>query len=244
MLTTCVQNEAPKQSLSIPVAIYTRVSTEHQTGHRFDSCEHQAAICRDYLKKQVHLGWHEVACYTDLAYSGGNLDRPGIRALIADVEAGAVKIILIYKLERILRSTYDWGRFSRFLEERGCKLVSPNEDLSDTTASGRLKTNILVSFAEYERLNVAEKIRSKMLAQAQRGMWGGGFIPYGYSYDREIQQLIPNATEAPIVQRIFERAAILQSVGQIIREINAEGYRTAAEIRKDKSYFARTLFCG
>lgn len=154
------------------------------------------------------------------------MDRPGIRSLIADIETGRVRVVLIYKLERILRSTFEWGRFSRFLEERGCRLISPNEDLSDTSASGRLKTNILVSFAEYERLNVAEKIRSKMLAQAERGMWGGGMVPFGYDYDREQQQLIPNKEEAEIVRQIFERAAALVPLRRVAMELNESGMRT------------------
>jgi len=227
MSAVTTENETSTPCSRVPVAIYARVSTDHQVGGRFDSCEHQAAVCRDHISKHAHLGWHEVACYTDQAYSGGNLDRPGIRALIADIRAGAVAIVLTYKLERILRSTYEWGRFSRILEEHGCRLLSPNEDLSDTSASGKLKTNILVSFAEYERLNVAEKIRSKMLAQAQRGMWNGGYIPFGYDYDRARQVLVPNAAEAALVRRVFERAAALEPLGRIADDLNREGFRTA-----------------
>jgi DNA invertase Pin-like site-specific DNA recombinase len=154
---------------------------------------------------------------------------------MADIEAGRVKVVLVYKLERILRSTFEWSRFSQFLEERGCRLLSPSEDLSDASASGKLKTNILMSFAEYERLNVVEKIRSKMHAQARRGMWGGGYIPFGYSYDREKQELHPNHGEAPIVRRIFQRAAELISVNEIARELNSEGLTTGIRWMRNSS---------
>jgi hypothetical protein len=125
-----------------------------------------------------------------------------------------------------MRSTFEWCQFSRFLEERECRLISPNDDWSDSSASGRLKSNILMSFAEYERLNVAEKIRSKMLAQAKRGMWGGGVVPFGYDYDRELQQLIPNQEEAAVVNRVFDRVGALVPLGAIAAELNQSGLRT------------------
>jgi DNA invertase Pin-like site-specific DNA recombinase len=234
-------SEIAPHSFPTPVAIYARVSTEQQCGHRFDSCEHQVAVCREYILKQAHLGWHEVACFIDEAYSGSNLERPGIRALMAEINAGAIKIVLIYKLERLLRSTFEWSRLSRFLEERGCRLISPNEDHTDVSASGRLKTNILVSFAEYERLNVAEKIRSKMLAQAKRGMWGGGVVPYGFDYDREQQRLLPNAKESVIVKRLYERAAILVPLGEIAAELNASGLRSRSRIIRDAERNRRSI---
>ena len=211
---------------STPVAIYARVSTAQQCGHRFSSCEHQVNICRDYLRKQSDLGWHEVGCITDEAYSGCTLERPGIRRLKAAINAGTIKIVLIYKLERILRSTSEWSHFSQFLAQHDCRLISPNEDLSDSSASGRLKTNILMSFAEYERLNVAEKIRSKMLAHAKRGMWGGGLLPFGYDYDLEQQRLILNQEQAAIVRQIFARAAASVPLRQVARELNEAGFRT------------------
>ncbi len=225
----------------VPVAIYARVSTAHQCGHRLDSCEHQINVCRDFIKTQQRGGWREVSCFTDEAYSGSNLERPGLRRLMAQIECGAIKVVLIYKLERIMRSTFEWCRFSRFLEERGCRLISPSDDWSDGSASGRLKANILMSFAEYERLNVAEKIRSKMLAQAQHGMWGGGVVPFGYDYDRERQQLIPNKEEAAIVLRIFERAGALVPLGQVASELNEAGCKTRVRWYRDSNRNRRSV---
>jgi len=211
---------------SVPVAIYTRVSTDNQVGGRYDSCEYQAEACRQYIENQGHLGWREIACYTDLAYSGGSMKRPGIRALQTDISAGLIKVVIIYKLERMLRSTYEWCRFSRFLEDRDCRLVSPQEDLSDGSASGRLKTNILMSFAEYERLNVSEKTKAKMHALAQRGIWCGGVVPFGYDYDYQLQKLAPHQTEAPVVKQIYDWAANLMPLNRIGAELNRQGCQT------------------
>jgi DNA invertase Pin-like site-specific DNA recombinase len=118
----------PVTSRSVPVAIYTRVSTINQVGGRFDSCESQAAVCRDYIGKHASEGWHEVASFSDPAYSGGTMNRPGIHALKRRIEAGDVKVVLIFKLERVLRSTDEWSPFRAFLLQHGCRLVSTTED--------------------------------------------------------------------------------------------------------------------
>lgn len=217
----------------IPIGIYGRVSTDHQVGFRFDSCEHQVQVCREYIQRMASRGWYEAGCFVDQAYSGSNMDRPGIRALMAQIAAGKIKIVLIYKLERILRSTYEWAKFSKFLEDHGCRLLTPHDDHSDVSAAGRFKTNILVTMSEYERANIAEKVVDKMRAQARRGMWSGGYIPFGYDYDRNLQQLRRNWREARIVSRIFQQAAELLPLGEIAEHLNQEGYRTAQRWEKD-----------
>lgn len=210
----------------VPVAIYTRVSTDNQVGGRFDSCESQAAICREHIRKHAAEGWYEVACYTDAAYSGSSLNRPGVQALKRQIEAGTVKVVLIFKLERVLRSTDEWIPFRGFLQKHGCRLESATEDLSESTPSGRLKNNLLMSVAEYERLNTAEKTRTKMHEQAKRGLWNGGMVPFGYDYDAKAQALRPHPDEAPIVRRVFDLASKLVSLTQIANALNAEGLRT------------------
>ena len=215
---------------TVPVAIYSRVSTANQVGGRFDSCESQAAVCRDFIAKHATDGWFEVACFSDPAYSGSSMNRPGIRALMRQIEAGEIKVVLIFKLERVLRSTDEWGPFRSFLQQHGCRLLSPTEDLSDETPSGRLKNNLLMSVAEYERLNTAEKIRIKLNEQAKRGFWTGGQVPFGYNYDEALQGLNPHPTEAATLRRIFEMAARLISLTEIANTLNAEGLRTRARI--------------
>ena len=215
-----MQNAVPflspaQNSHAVAVAIYTRVSTDAQTGRRFDSCEHQATVCRDHIERKRAEGWFEFGHFSDEAYSGATLERPGIRRLMHCIAAGQVEVLLVYRLERILRSISEWTHLQDFLREHGCRLVSPSDDHSDRSASGRLKSNMMMSLAEYERSNVAEKTRSKLEAQAKRGMWGGGYVPFGYDYDRSRQLLIPNPGEATVLKRIFDRAGELeQAVGQ------------------------------
>ncbi len=223
------------RACTVPVAIYSRVSTANQVGGRFDSCESQAAVCRDFIAKHASDGWFEIACFSDPAYSGGSMNRPGVRALMRQIEAGEIKIVLIFKLERVLRSTDEWGPFRSFLQQHGCRLVSPTEDLSDESPSGRLKNNLLMSVAEYERLNTAEKIRIKLNEQAKRGFWTGGQVPFGYVYDEVLQGLSPHPTEAATLRRIFEMAAGLTSLTEIANTLNAEGLRTRARIFNRRS---------
>lgn len=215
---------------AIAVAIYTRVSTANQVGGRFDSCESQAAVCRDFIAKHASDGWFEVACFSDPAYSGGTLDRPGIRALMRQIEAGEIKVVVIFKLERVLRSTSEWAPFRAFLKAHDCQLVSVTEDISEATPSGRLKNNIVMSVNEYERDNTAEKIRIKLNEQAKRGFWTGGQVPFGYIYDEALQGLSPHPTEATTLKRIFEMAARLASLTEIANALNSEGLRTRARI--------------
>ena len=111
-------NSSRPRACTVPVAIYSRVSTANQVGGRFDSCESQAAVCRDFIAQHAHDGWFEVACFSDPAYSGGSMNRPGIRALMRQIEAGEIKIVLIFKLERVLRSTDEWGRSAPFCQPR------------------------------------------------------------------------------------------------------------------------------
>ena len=233
-MPTIPLDSSRSRACTLPVAIYTRVSTSNQVGGRFDSCESQSAVCRDFIAKHANDGWFEVACFSDPAYSGSSMNRPGIRALMRQIEAGEVKVVLIFKLERVLRSTDEWGPFRAFLQKHGCRLVSPTEDLSDETPSGRLKNNLLMSVAEYERLNTAEKIRIKLNEQAKRGFWTGGQVPFGYVYDEELQGLSPHPTEAATLRRVFELAAKLTSLTDIANTLNNEGLRTRERIFKKR----------
>ena len=189
------ENE-PEAGPRTPVAIYTRVSTDNQVGGRFDSCESQAAICRDHIRRHSAEGWYEVASFTDAAYSGGSMDRPGIQALKRMIQAGEVKVVLIFKLERVSRNMDEWAPFRAFLHKHGCSLESATENISESEPEGRLKNNIMMSVAEFERLNTAKKTRLKMREQAKRGYWNGGMVPYGYSYDRNTQALHSQNTQA------------------------------------------------
>jgi DNA invertase Pin-like site-specific DNA recombinase len=226
---------------SVPVAIYARVSTDNQVGGRFDSCESQTAICREYVHQRASQGWHEVASFTDAAYSGGNMNRPGIQNLKRMIEAGQVKVVVIFKLERMSRNLDEWGPFRTFLDKNGCRLVSATEDISEDEPEGRLKNNIMLSVADFERRNTAKKTRIKMREQAKRGFWNGGHVPYGYTYDKNTQTLQLHPEEAAVVRRIFEQAAQLVSLTDIANALNAEGLRTKERLLYRRDGSADTL---
>ncbi|MST93721.1 MAG: recombinase family protein [Pedosphaera sp.] len=219
---------------SVPVAVYTRVSTDNQVGGRFDSCDSQLAICQDHIRKCAALGWAEVAHYSDPAVSGSSMDRPALRSLMRHIEAGGVKVILIFKLERMSRNVDEFGPFRSFLKKHGCRLESATEDISETTPSGRLKNNLMLSFSQYERENTAEKTQVKMLQQAKRGYWNGGAVPFGYAYDKNTQSLQPHPEEAAVVRRVFEETAKLVSLEKIADALNREGLRTRSRIYRSK----------
>lgn len=212
------------------MAIYARVSTDNQVGGRFDSCESQTAVCRDYVRQRADEGWYEVASFTDAAYSGGSMNRPGIQSIKRMIEAGEVKVVVIFKLERMSRNMDEWGPFRAFLERHGCRLESATEDISESEPEGRLKNNILISVSDFERRNTAKKTRIKMRQQAMRGYWNGGMVPYGYTYDKNTQSLQKHPTDSLVIRRIFEQAAQLVSLTHIANTLNAEGLRTPERV--------------
>jgi len=214
----------------IPAAIYARVSTDNQVGGRFDSCESQTAICREVVQSHEAQGWYEVVALTDAAYSGGSMNRPGIQTLKRMIAAGEVKVVVIFKLERLSRNIDEWGPFRAFLEKHGCQLVSATEDISEEEPEGRLKNNIMMSVNDFERRNTAKKTRIKMREQAKRGYWNGGHIPFGYAYDKNTQSLQIHPEEGPIVRRIFDQAAQLVSLTDIANALNADGLRTKQRV--------------
>lgn len=223
-------NHARPPSLTLPVAIYTRVSTLGQVGGRFDSCESQAAICRDFIAKHAAEGWFETASYSDPAYSGGTMKRPGMEALMRHIEQGGVRIVVIFKLERVLRSTAEWAPFRAFLKKHRCLLQSPMENLTEATAMDRFHNNLRVNLAEFERENTGDKVRAKMVAQAREGIWNCGQVPFGYDYDLKTKALSPHPVEGPIIRRIYEEAARLVSLTALANTLNDAGLRTRTRL--------------
>ncbi len=224
----------------VPVVIYARVSTDNQVGGRFDSCESQTAVCREHVRQHAAEGWYEVASFTDAAYSGGSMNRPGIQAIKRMIEAGEVKVVVIFKLERMSRNMDEWGPFRGFLEKHGCRLESATEDISESEPEGRLKNNILISVSDFERRNTAKKTRIKMRQQAMRGYWNGGMVPYGYAYDKNTQALQLHPRDASVVRKIFEQAAQLVSLTDIANALNAEGLRTKERVMQRRDGTSET----
>ncbi len=206
-------------------AIYTRKSTEEGLEQEFNSLDAQREACAAYILSQRHEGWIEnPEQYDDGGYSGGNMERPGLKRLMADIAAGKVDVIVVYKVDRLTRALTDFARIVEVLDAKGASFVSVTQALNSTTSMGRLTLNVLLSFAQFEREVTGERIRDKITASKRKGIFMGGPVPVGY--DVRDRKLVVNDTEAATVRHIFERYASLGSGRPLIEELRADGYRT------------------
>jgi DNA invertase Pin-like site-specific DNA recombinase len=206
-------------------AIYTRKSTEEGLEQEFNSLDAQAEACAAYILSQRHEGWvQNPERYDDGGYSGGNMERPGLKRLMADIASGKVDVIVVYKVDRLTRALTDFARIVEVLDARGASFVSVTQALNSTTSMGRLTLNVLLSFAQFEREVTGERIRDKIAASKKKGMFMGGPVPIGY--DVQDRKLVVNQAEAAIVRHIFTRYVALGSGRELIEELRADGYRT------------------
>lgn len=206
-------------------AVYTRKSTEEGLEQAFNSLDAQRDACEAYIKSQAHEGWKLLAArYDDGGFSGGTLERPGIRKLIDDVRAGKVDVIVVYKIDRLTRSLTDFAKLVEVLEEHDTSFVSVTQHFNTTTSMGRLTLNVLLSFAQFEREVTGERIRDKIAASKKKGMWMGGPPPLGY--DIQNRKLVINEREAKHVRLIYERYLAVESVSELARDMKARGVRS------------------
>ena len=211
-------------------AVYTRKSTEDGLEQEFNSLDAQYAACAAYALSQQHEGWVlNPERYDDGGFSGGNMQRPGLLRLMADVAAGKVDIILLYKIDRLTRSLADFAKIVEVLDKAGASFVSITQSFNTTTSMGRLTLNMLLSFAQFEREVTGERIRDKIAASKRRGMWMGGPVPLGY--DVQDRKLVINHAEAELVRRIMQRYLALGSVAELVDELAREGHRTKLQVR-------------
>ncbi len=211
-------------------AVYTRKSTEDGLEQEFNSLDAQYEACSAYIVSQRHEGWTLLPeRYDDGGFSGGTIERPGLRQLLADVAAGKIDIILIYKIDRLTRSLSDFARIVDVLDKAGASFVSVTQSFNTTTSMGRLTLNMLLSFAQFEREVTGERIRDKIAASKRKGLWMGGPVPLGYEVrDRK---LIANEAEADLVRHIMHRYVALNSVRELIDELTRDGHRTKLQHR-------------
>ena len=211
-------------------AVYTRKSTEDGLEQEFNSLDAQYEACAAYALSQRHEGWVLVKDrYDDGGFSGGNMERPGLKRLLADVEAGKVDIILLYKIDRLTRSLTDFSKIVEVLDRAGASFVSITQSFNTTTSMGRLTLNMLLSFAQFEREVTGERIRDKIAASKKKGLWMGGPVPLGYEV--QDRKLVINEDEAEQVRHIMRRYLALGSVPALIEELNSDGYRTKVQRR-------------
>ena len=207
-------------------AIYTRKSTDEGLEQSFNSLHAQREACAAYIASQRHEGWTSLSrIYDDGGLSGGTLERPAMQMLLADIAAGQVDMVVVYKIDRLTRSLTDFAQMVERLDAAGCSFVSVTQAFNTSTSMGRLTLNVLLSFAQFEREVTAERIRDKIAASKKKGLWMGGVPPLGYDAhpDPNIRQLVVNPAESKTVQTLFELYADLRSLVAVECEADRRG---------------------
>ena len=207
-------------------AIYTRKSVEDGLEQEFNSLDAQREAGENYIRSQRDNGWTLLPKrYDDGGFSGGNTNRPALKELLKDCEAGLVDVVVVYKIDRLSRSIRDFTDLSARFDKWNVSFCSVTQDINTATSAGRMVLNILMTFAQYEREIIGERIRDKMAAMRRRGMWCGGNIPYAYRVENH--HLVPCPAEQPLVERIFrEYASEGKKLWEIVGELNEEGIST------------------
>ena len=222
-------------------AIYARKSTEEGLDQEFNSLDAQREACAAYIVSQRHEGWLLVPDrYDDGGISGGTLDRPGLQRLLGDVRSGKVDIIVVYKVDRLTRALSDFAKIVDILDAADASFVSVTQAFNTTTSMGRLTLNVLLSFAQFEREVISERVRDKVAASKAKGMWMGGRVPLGY--DAVARKLIPNEIEAATVRHIFQRYLEVGTVPALLADLRAAGVVTKARSERDGKVRGRVPF--
>lgn len=231
-------------------AVYCRVSSDERLDQEFNSIDAQKEAGHAFIQSQHHEGWIPVADhYEDPAFSGGNMERPALKRLLADIEKKRIDIVVVYKIDRLTRSLADFSKMIEVFEKHHVSFVSVTQQFNTTTSMGRLMLNVLLSFAQFEREVTGERVRDKIAASKRKGLWMGGVPPLGY--DVQNRMLVINEAEAKVVRRIFEEMLTIGSPTQIARQLTVEGITTKTWITQrgsvrpgaqiDKKYIYKVL---
>jgi site-specific DNA recombinase len=214
-------------------AIYTRKSTEEGLEQEFNTLDAQRESAECYIKSQEAEGW---VClpdhYDDGGYTGGNMERPALKRLLADIEAGKVDCVVVYKVDRLSRSLMDFAKMLEVFERKRVAFVSVTQQFNTTNSMGRLMLNVLLSFAQFEREIISERTRDKMAAARRKGKWVGGLAPLGYDIDPVARRLKVNEDEASRVRSIFELYLEVGSIVSTLKEIDRREWRNKRSITK------------
>ena len=221
-------------------AIYTRKSSEEGLEMEFNSLDAQRDACSAYIASQRSEGWLELAGhYDDGGISGGTLERPALKRLLADIEEDRVDVVVVYKIDRLSRALMDFAKLVEVFDRNDVTFVSVTQSFNTTTSMGRLTLNILLSFAQFEREVIGERIRDKVAASRKRGIWMGGYVPLGYEV--KDRKLIIKESEAAIVRMIFERFVAVGSATALARALVTEGVRSRRGRLVDKGFLYKLL---
>jgi DNA invertase Pin-like site-specific DNA recombinase len=221
-------------------AIYTRKSSEEGLDQDFNSLDAQREACESYIDSQKHEGWKIVKThYDDGGFSGGNMERPALKQLLEDIEAGKVNAVVVYKVDRLTRSLTDFAKIIERFDKHHVSFVSVTQQFNTTSSMGRLTLNVLLSFAQFEREVTGERIRDKIAASKKKGMWMGGFVPLGY--DLKDRKLLVNTKEARTVQYIYRRYLELGCVRLLKEDLDKQGIYSKVRGQKGGCSFARGM---
>ncbi|MEZ0209039.1 MAG: recombinase family protein [Candidatus Paceibacterota bacterium] len=214
---------------SIPCAIYTRKSSEEGLEQNFNSLDAQREACEAYILSQKAEGWKALTTpYDDGGYTGGNMERPGLKQLMADILGKKIRIVVVYKVDRLTRSLADFAKMVELFDEYGVSFVSITQQFNTTSSMGRLTLNVLLSFAQFEREVTGERIRDKIAASKAKGMWMGGAPPVGYEVEEK--SLIIHESSAALIREIYQLYLAVGTVRLLKGELDCRGLRTPARV--------------
>ncbi len=205
--------------MKLNCALYTRVSTDNQAEVEFNSCEAQQEKIKSFIKSQENMGIFKV--YSDAGFTGANLNRPALQELLEDVRQKKIDLVIAYKIDRLTRSPKDFYHLIEIFDKYGVNFISVTERFDTSTPSGRLLRNIMLTFAQFERELTSERTRDKLLERAQKGLWNGGIVPFGYK--NENKRLVIHETESKIVKAIFENYLFSKSLATVYEDLKTKG---------------------
>jgi len=228
---TAVQQQPPKR---LRCAVYTRKSTEHNLDLAFNSLDAQREACEAYVKSQAHEGWALLADrFDDGGLSGASLQRPALQQLLSDIRSARVDIVVVYKVDRLTRSLADFAKLVEEFDAHDVAFVSVTQSFNTTSSMGRLTLNVLLSFAQFEREVIGERVRDKIAASKRKGLWVGGPVPLGYRSVGKALEVIPE--QAEIVRTIYERYLAVGSMRLLIEDLHQRGISPCRGSRREPS---------
>ena len=218
---------------TVRCAIYTRKSTEDGLEQEFNSLDAQRESAEAYIRSQLSEGWEVIpTMYDDGGFTGGNMDRPGLKRLMTDIEAGKVDCVVVYKVDRLSRSLLDFSRIVESFDKHGVAFVSVTQQFNTANSMGRLMLNVLLSFAQFEREIISERTRDKIAATRRKGKWTGGIPLLGYDIDPRGSKLVVNENEAVRVRQIFELYIDHRSLLAVAKELGERQWFTKTWVTK------------
>ncbi len=223
----------PEAPTRVRCAIYTRKSSEEGLDQEFNSLDAQRESAEAFIASQKTEGWTCVPDrYDDGGFSGGSMERPALDRLIRDIELGKVDCVVVYKVDRLSRSLMDFARIMETFDRKGVSFVSVTQQFNTTSSMGRLTLNILLSFAQFEREIIGERIRDKIAAQKRKGKWAGGVPVLGYEVDRSgpSPRLVVNEVEAARVRQIFQMYLDKGSLLPVVAELSKRESRNKSRV--------------